>query len=317
VSRSEDRVRDWLAWVTFALGIVGVVVVAWICLTEWGGVVHGHPAYAVWLGITAVASVLTAVVGFRRRRRGAWRSAWRVTLIMLGVAWLLLTAWLQPHSAVEPALTAMESDSAVSVTESATQIVLAPRHGADATGVFFQPGALVDARAYAAVLRPLAADGHTVVIAKQPLGIAFLALGALDTVRGEFPQVTGWVVGGHSLGGTVAAMEADADDTAAEHPAVGLMFYASYPANDISGSLTIPVLSVSGSRDGLATPAKITASRADLPSSTLFVVIRGGVHAQFGAYGPQSGDGTPTISNADARQQISDASVQWVDSLAK
>ncbi len=234
---------------------------------------------------------------------------------MLGAAWLVLTAWLQPHSAVEPALTAMQSDSSVSVTETTTQIVLTPRQGADPTGVFFQPGALVDARAYAAVLRPLAEDGHIVVIAKQPLGIAFLATRALDTARSEFPKVAGWVVGGHSLGGTVAAFEADADDKAAQHPAVGLMFYASYPANDISSSLTIPVLSVSGSRDGLATPDKIRSSRANLPSGALFVVIRGAVHAQFGAYGPQSGDGTPTISNADARRQISDNSVQWVDSL--
>ena len=46
--------------------------------------------------------------------------------------------------------------------------------------MFFQPGARVDPRAYAAILRPLAESGHVVVIVKQPLGIAFLATGALD-----------------------------------------------------------------------------------------------------------------------------------------
>ena len=31
--------------------------------------------------------------------------------------------------------------------------------------------------------------------------------------------------------------------------------------------------------------------------------IPGGVHAQFGSYGPQAGDGTPTISAADQRAE--------------
>ena len=75
------------------------------------------------------------------------------------------------------------------------------------------------------------------------------------------------------------------------------------------------VLSISGSNDGLSTPAKIDASRADLPDTSTFTVIDGAVHAQFGSYGVQPGDGTPTISNDDARTQISAASVAYLDSL--
>ena len=55
----------------------------------------------------------------------------------------------------------MDSDAAVTVTESATQIVMTPTGEVSSTGVFFQPGAKVDARAYAAVLRPLAEAGFT------------------------------------------------------------------------------------------------------------------------------------------------------------
>ncbi|GAA4345026.1 alpha/beta hydrolase [Microbacterium rhizosphaerae] len=309
------RRRDWLSWTTFALGIAGLVVVAWVCVTEWGGVVHGHPAYAVLLAVTAVASILTAVRGLRgrRTRRGGWRTGGVVIVVVLGIGWLALIGWLRPYTAVEPALTAMVSDGTVTVTETPTQIVMTPTSGGSATGVFFQPGALVDARAYAAHLRPLAESGHTVVIPKQPLGIAFLATGAFDDARAGFPDIDGWVVGGHSLGGTVAAMQADAADSDAASPAVGLLFYASYPASDISGSLGIPVLSISGSRDGLATPDKIAASRHDLPSDAQFVQIAGGSHAQFGSYGPQAGDNTPTISAEDARRQISGATVQFVD----
>lgn len=310
------RRRDALTWLLVVLGGIGLAVVAWVAVTAWGGIVHGNPAYAVLLAVTVVASIATVLIALRGRRTGGWRAALGIAALVLGAAWLALTVWMRPLTAVEPALAAMQSDARVTVSESATEIVMTPAH-ADGTAVFFQPGAFVDARAYAAVLRPIAEAGHTVVLPKQPLGIAFLAVGAYEDARSRFASITRWVVGGHSLGGTVAAMEADAGDADAKAPAVGLLLYASYPANDISGSLTAAVLSISGSADGLATPEKIDASRADLPSDAQFVQIRGASHAQFGSYGPQAGDGTPTISDADARRQISAASVAFVDGLAR
>lgn len=294
----------------------GVLVVLWACATEWGGIIHGHPAYAVALGLTLAISALALASGLRRRsRRGGWRAAGRIGLAVLGVGWLAIVAWARPHTAVEPALSALRSDPAVVVSESATRITLTPTSGADDRGILFQPGALVDPRAYAAVLRPLAEAGHTVVIVKQPFGIAFLATGALDEARASFPGIGGWVVAGHSLGGTVAAIEADAADTDPVAPAIGLLLYASYPAGDISGTLTAPALSISGSRDGLATPEKIAASVPDLPAGTRFVQIDGASHAQFGDYGPQPGDNTPRISNDEARTEISQASLLFVENL--
>lgn len=309
----------WLRTATLVVAAAAVLVVAWVCVTAWGAVVHGHPAYAVLLALTLAGGVVVGVRALRRRPTGGgWRRAVRVVLLVLGAAGVVAVGWLRPFGAVEPALAAMRSDDAVTVTESATRYVLAPADGGDAstTAVFFQPGARVDARAYAAVLRPLAEAGHTVVVAKQPLGIAFLAVGAFDDARAAAPGAERWVVGGHSLGGTVAAMEADAADDDAEAPAAGLLLFASYPAGDVSGSLTAAVESVSGSEDGLSTPAKIDASRADLPAGSSFTVVEGAVHAQFGDYGVQPGDGTPTISHDDARAQISAAAVAFVDGPA-
>ncbi|MEL7978145.1 alpha/beta hydrolase [Isoptericola sp. F-RaC21] len=305
----------WLRATTLVVAAAAVLVVAWVCATAWGVVVHGHPAYAVLLVLTVAGAVVAGVRALRRPpARPGWRRAGRVALLVLGVGWVVVVGWLRPFVAVEPALAAMRSDDAVTVTEGATRYVLAPAGGDDGTAVFFQPGARVDARAYAAVLRPLAEAGHTVVVAKQPLGIAFLAVGAFDDARAAV-DVDRWVVGGHSLGGTVAAMEADASDDAADAaaPATGLLLLASYPAGDMSGTLTAAVASVSGSEDGLATPAKIDASRADLPADAAFTVVEGAVHAYFGDYGPQPGDGTPTISHDDARAQISAAAVAFVD----
>ncbi len=73
---------------------------------------------------------------------------------------------------------------------------MTPTGKVSTTAVFFQPGAKVEARAYAAVLRPLAEAGFTVIIPKQPLGIAFLAIGTFDAARPHYPAVTEWVVGG-------------------------------------------------------------------------------------------------------------------------
>lgn len=306
-----------MVWFSRVVAVLGLAVVAWACLTAWPAIVHGNPAYAVLLALTVLvcAAVLVRSLGEPRERRRL-RRVLRVVGLVLGAAWIAAMWWLRPFSAVEPALAAMQSDARVTVAESATEIVLAPATGATGMGVLFQPGAKVEARAYAAVLRPLAESGTTVVIVKQPLAIAFLSLGAYDSARAAHPEVTRWVVGGHSLGGTVAAIEAESSTAdGLEGVAAGLLLYASYPATDMSGTLGSAVLSISASDDGLATPADIDASKADLPSNAEFLVIEGAVHAYFGDYGPQPGDGTPTISHDDARRQISDASVEFVAGL--
>lgn len=306
--------RDWAAWLGFAISIVALGVVAWACITSWGAIVHGHPAYAILLSITALLGLLGLWRTTRARvRRRGWRVAGRVTLIVLGAIGIAIVAWLRPFTAVEPALAAMDSDASVTVTETATSVELTPSNVSNENGVFFQPGAKVDARAYAAVLRPIAEAGTTVVIVKQPLSIGFLALGGLDAARAEHPEITGWIVAGHSLGGTVAAMQAEEGQSASVAPAIGLMLFASYPATDISDSLTISVASISGSQDGLSTPADIEESRRNLPADATFTIVDGACHAQFGDYGPQPGDGTPTITNDQARGQISAAAVKFVN----
>ncbi|WP_061964545.1 alpha/beta hydrolase [Demequina aurantiaca] len=312
--------RTWLTWTGRTVSVAAVAVVLWACLTAWGAIVHGHPAYAILLGLTVMGAAWALWRSFAARTRASgWRLVLRIVLLVVAVAWVGAMWWLRPFTAQEPALSALESDATVTVSESATQIVLTPNAVPRSTGVFFQPGALVEARAYAAILRPLAESGYTVVIPKQPLGIAFLALPAFDSARPRYPDIDRWVLGGHSLGGVVAAIEADDNDAdGAESdgaPAVGLMFFASYPAGNISESLTASVESISGTEDGLSTPAKIDASRANLPADSTFTQIEGASHSQFADYGPQPGDGTPTISHDEARTRISDEALRFLASL--
>lgn len=240
----------------------------------------------------------------------------RGAALMASALVFTLVWWLVPFSAVEPAFSSIRSDQDVSVTESAGQIMMTSTSSPSGVGVFFQPGARVDARAYAAVLRPLAEAGHTVLIPKQPFGIAFLATGAFASAHTEHPAIGRWVVGGHSLGGVVAAMNAQSFAGAPNDPVAGLLFYASYPANDM-GTLGLATLSISGTKDGLATPAKVEAAKPNMPRGTIYTVVKGGSHANFGDYGTQPGDGQPTLSADDARARISEASTGFVDSFNK
>jgi hypothetical protein len=77
------------------------------------------------------------------------------------------------------------------------------------------------------------------------------------------------------------------------------------------------VITLHGSQDGLATPAKIEASRPLLPSDTQFITIEGGNHAQFGWYGLQDGDGTASISREDQQSQAVNAVVKFLQGFTR
>ena len=95
----------------------------------------------------------------------------------------------------------------------------------------------------------------------------------------------------------------------------GLLLFASYPADSMAASADLSVLSISGSNDGLTTPDKIAESKPLLPSATIYATVEGGVHAFFGDYGDQPGDGVPGISREQAQQQIAAESVRFMDRL--
>ncbi|MCU0312739.1 MAG: alpha/beta hydrolase [Solirubrobacteraceae bacterium] len=278
-------------------------------LTRWDATLAAHPAQLVLLLATAAGGAALVVAGRRGgpgRRGGRW-TALRIVGVITSLAFGALLIWLRPFTATERALTALESGGGVRVDESATRIRLEPEAApAGRAALVFVPGARVDPRAYGAALRPLAAAGHPVVIVKPPLGIGLLARGAagaeLDAAREDGRPA---VAGGHSLGGTAAAMAAE-EDGAAD----GLLLWASFPANDaLAGREDLAAASVSGTRDGLATPQDIADSREDLPPRTRFTAVPGAVHADFGDYGDQRGDGTRAISHEAAQAAIAAASL--------
>ena len=102
--------------------------------------------------------------------------------------------------------------------------------------------------------------------------------------------------------GYAAAHEKDFD---------GLILLAAYSAKDLSQT-TLRILSVYGSEDGVMNRESYEKNRANLPADTTEVVLDGGCHAQFGSYGPQDGDGIPTISGEEQVRQTAEAIAAFV-----
>jgi len=187
-----------------------------------------------------------------------------------------------------------------------------PDGGSPTVGLILYPGGRVDFRAYAPTAQAIAEQGYFVALMRMPLNLAVFAPDAAAEVIAAYPEIAHWAVGGHSLGGAMAA------HFVATHPGAvdGLVLWAAYPASsdDLSQS-GVRVVSISASFDGLATPEKIDASRPLLPADTVWVTIQGGNHAQFGWYGPQPGDDPAAISRETQQAQIIEATVEFLESL--
>ncbi len=246
-----------------------------------------------------------------RRLKRWW---WLLLLIpLLGAAGFV--AWAESTSSPMPqAMAALESEApADSVAVTAQDwLTFRPADQQPSSGLIFYPGGRVDPRAYAPAARAIATEGFLVVITPMPLNLAFFAPNRAQTVIDAFPNIQHWAVGGHSLGGAMAARFAH------QHPATveGLVLWAAYPAeSDDLSRYNLAVTSIYGTRDGLATVEKIEASRPRLPTDTRWVAIEGGNHAQFGWYGPQGGDKRATISREAQQRETVTATVTLLQQL--
>ena len=197
------------------------------------------------------------------------------------------------YHAEEAAVLAMASDGHITVSEAEDgNLLFLPDN--PQSGLIFYPGGKVEYTAYAPLMRACAQRGIFCVLLKMPWNLAVLDVNAADGITQQYPDIDAWYLGGHSLGGAMAA------NYAASHSGEfdGLILLAAYSTKDLSGS-DLTVLSVCGSEDHVLNAKKYAVNQSNLPADTIEVVIEGGCHAGFGTYGPQSGDGTPSISSQE------------------
>ena len=161
-------------------------------------------------------------------------------------------------------------------------------------GLIFYPGGKVEYTAYIPLMQACAEEGILCVLLEMPFHLAVLDVNAADGIKEEYPEIKEWYIGGHSLGGAMAASYVA--DHAEDYQ--GLILLGSYATADLSDT-SLRVLSVFGSEDKVVNREKYDENQANLPKDFTEFVIEGGCHAFFGMYGAQEGDGTPRITNEE------------------
>jgi dienelactone hydrolase len=186
------------------------------------------------------------------------------------------------------------------------------------TGVIFYPGGKVSPRAYIPLFDRIVREGYPVYIAKMPLDLAVMdidrAMAIIEDTEApqdssEQARIETWHIAGHSLGGAMAAQLVEREPGTF----AGLTLLASFPGGRVDLSdQEVDVLSIYGTRDGVANPEEIRNAAEQYPADARFLAISGGNHAQFGVYGPQEDDGAATISGEEQRRVTQEAMLELI-----
>lgn len=195
----------------------------------------------------------------------------------------------------------------------------------DESALVFYPGAKVEYTAYGRLMMELAKSGTDCFLVKMPFNMAFLGMNKAEEIREQYDYKK-WYVGGHSLGGAMAANYASKNLENID----GVLLLGAYTVNDLqkteagktntlSGYETddtrelqnqdIHVLVAYGSNDQVVKMENIVAGRKLVPDNYEEVCIEGGNHAMFGDYGPQKGDGEAEITASEQVKKVVDS---WV-----
>ena len=218
-----------------------------------------------------------------------------VLVLALGVGgFVYINDYYHADNEALAVMSSVETDEVI-VTEKDGMAVFLPRGGSD-TGLIFYPGGKVEYSAYAPLLYRCAELGITCVLVEMPGNLAVLDINAADGIQERYTHVNKWYLAGHSLGGAMASYYLASHAEAYE----GMILLGAYATEPLNGE---QVLSIYGSEDRVLNMEQYEANRANLPADYTELIIDGGCHAYFGAYGAQEGDGVPTIT-AEAQWDI-------------
>jgi len=231
-----------------------------------------------------------------------------ITIIIIGVLGMLVWSKAGTYPARMVALTALETTDKVTITQD-KWIVFDP-HKETETGLIFYPGGLVEPTAYAPILHKIAEEGVLVIITPMPLNLAIFNTGAANAVIDAYPNVSNWILAGHSLGGASAAIYAENYPTKID----AIALWDSYPPDsaDLSDN-AISVISVFGTTNNFPNTENFNDKKHLLPADTIFIGIEGANHAQFGDYGPQKGDVVASMNLVEQHEKVADIMLDFIN----
>jgi len=247
---------------------------------------------------------LPAMLIFHHKTR-KWK--FRILVPFFALFQLILLVFLlwasDYYHADQTALEAMIPDDKVKVRTVSTGWVF--DGPSEDTAFIFYPGAKVEAVSYGPILHEIARKEADVYLVDMPMNLAFFGINRADQIINS-TSYDHYYLGGHSLGGAMAAMyAADHDSDSLE----GLILLAAYPIKN----LDIDVLLLYGSQDRILNMDKVkkVEELAPEPGQYSKYIIEGGNHAQFGNYGKQKGDGQAWISAVDQQKEALQLLSNW------
>ncbi|MBE6663521.1 MAG: hypothetical protein E7602_03340 [Ruminococcaceae bacterium] len=226
-------------------------------------------------------------------------------ILLLAIAGILIYLNTYYHADRE-AVDAFLEQSQVETVEIDSGIVAFVPRMANA-GFIFYPGGKVEAEAYYPLMAECAKNGVLSVIVEMPFNLAVFNINGADGIKEEFPEVENWYVGGHSLGGSMAATYLDNHREDYE----GLILLGSYSTIDFRDS-DIRALSIYGENDRVMNREKYDECKANLSTLSEHEIV-GGNHAGFGMYGRQDGDGIALITSEEQIKKAASIIIEFVE----
>ncbi len=208
------------------------------------------------------------------------------------------------------AISSLASTNDIEIYEKDHVIYFVPKHPTN--GLIFYPGGKVEAPSYAPLLKKCSEEGILCALVKMPFHLAVLKVNGAEGLQAQFPNINSWYIGGHSLGGAMAAYYLSKHLDEYE----GFILLASYSTKDLSNSHK-KVLSIRVSNDNILNKRAYHRNLKNLPANVQESIIDGGCHSYFGSYGKQDGDGIPTISNKEQIEKASHIISCFMNSLNK
>lgn len=232
-----------------------------------------------------------------------------LTIILIGVG--AFTYYVSDYyHADNRTMAALNSTNPYTVQNTADFITFTPTSNQSTIGVIIYPGAKVQAESYSTIASQLATNGYITIIVKMPFNLAFFGVNRADEVIRNHPDISSWVIGGHSLGGVFASDYAVNNQDKIK----GVIYLSAYPSSNASNA-TFKALSIRGSRDGLTTVEDISTNQGKFPVNTTFITIEGGNHYNFGDYGIQVGDNNSTITREEQQNQTIKAMLEFFKTI--
>jgi hypothetical protein len=231
-----------------------------------------------------------------------------ISIIIIGVLGMLVWSKTGTYPARMVALSALESTDRITITQD-KWIVFEPVEETE-TGLIFYPGGLVEPTAYAPILHQIAEEGVLVIITPMPLNLAIINTGAANAVIDAYPQISTWILAGHSLGGASAAIFAENNPERID----AIALWDSYPPDsaDLSDN-TFSVISIYSTTNNFPNTKNFNDKKHLLPADTIFIGIEGANHAQFGDYGPQKGDVVASMSLAEQHELVAEIMLDFIN----